>query len=165
MARSAPFELAVAQHTFCGSQWMLYPTSIQRANALTSTPTRSQNIARISLGAFMSFAGVSHLTFARDEFQAQVPSWLPVDKDLVVLGSGVAEVALGASLLALPKQRRLTGTALAAFYTAIFPGNIAQYAERNNAFGLDTDNKRLGRLFGQPALIAAALWSAGFPKR
>ncbi|SDS66627.1 membrane protein [Corynebacterium timonense] len=125
----------------------------------------SQNLARLALGAFMSFAGTSHLTFARKDFQAQVPDWFPMNKDLVVLGSGVAEIALGASLLALPRKRKVTGTALAAFYTAIFPGNIAQYAERNDAFGLDTDRKRLIRLFGQPALIAAALWAAGLPKK
>ena len=113
----------------------------------------------------MSFAGISHLTFARKEFQGQVPDWFPVDKDLVVIGSGLAEVALGASLLALPKYNRETGLALAAFYTAIFPGNIAQYAERHDAFGLDTDTKRLIRLFGQPALIAAALWAGGLPTR
>lgn len=125
----------------------------------------SQNVARLALGTFMSFAGTSHLTFARDDFQAQVPDWFPMNKDLVVLGSGIAEIALGASLLALPKQRRLTGVALAAFYTAIFPGNIGQYAERKDAFGLDTDGRRLGRLFGQPALIAAALWAAGYPEK
>ncbi|OFT88904.1 hypothetical protein [Corynebacterium sp. HMSC28B08] len=124
----------------------------------------SQTLTRLTLGAFMTYAGTGHLTFLRKEFQAQVPGWVPVNKDLVVLGSGVAEIALGASLLALPRHRKLTGTALAAFYAAIFPGNIAQYAERNNAFGLDTDGKRLARLFGQPALIAAALWAAGLPK-
>ena len=125
----------------------------------------SQNVARLALGTFMSFAGTSHLTFARDDFQAQVPDWFPMNKDLVVLGSGVAEIALGASLLALPKQRRLTGVALAAFYAVIFPGNIGQYAERNDGFGLDPARKRLARLFGQPLLIAAALWAAGLPER
>lgn len=108
--------------------------------------TTSQQITRVTLGAFMAFAGVAHLTTARAEFQDQVPSWVPVDADAVVLGSGVAEIALGASLLALPKQRRLTGIALAAFYVAIFPGNIAQYVERKDGFQLDTDTKRLARL-------------------
>ena len=128
-------------------------------------PRPSQTATRLALGAMMTFAGITHLTVARQEFQAQVPDWFPVDKDLVVLGSGVAEIGLGAAMLALPRHRRLTGTALAAFYTLIFPGNIAQYAERTDAFGLDTDGKRLARLFGQPALIGAALWAAGLPKR
>lgn len=126
---------------------------------------KSQNRTRLALGAFMSFAGASHLSFARKDFQAQVPNWFPIKKDLVVLGSGVAELGLGLALLGLPKQSRQTGLALAAFYTAIFPGNIGQYAERHSAFGLDTDTKRLIRLFGQPALIAAALWGAGLPER
>ncbi|HJF11956.1 DoxX family protein [Corynebacterium falsenii] len=113
----------------------------------------------------MTFAGVSHLTFNREEFQAQVPDWFPMDEDPVVLGSGVAEIGLGLALLTLPQHRRAVGTALAAFYAAIFPGNIAQYTERKNGFGLDTDGKRLGRLFGQPALIAAALWAGGLPEK
>ena len=128
-------------------------------------PSQSQRMTRYALGAFMSFAGISHLTFARQDFRAQVPDWFPMDKDLVVLGSGLAEIALGASLLALPRRYRQTGIALATFYTAIYPGNIGQYAERHDAFGLDNNAKRLVRLFGQPALIAAALWAAGVPKR
>ena len=127
-------------------------------------PTTSENVARYVLGAFMTYAGVSHLTTNRKEFQAQVPDWMPVDEDVVVLGSGVAEIALGVALAALPAQRRQVGVALAAFYAAIFPGNIGQYAERKDGIGLDTDGKRLARLFGQPALIAAALKAAGLPK-
>ena len=130
-----------------------------------STPTTSQKLTRLALGGIMSIAGASHLTFARKDFQAQVPNWFPMDKDFVVLASGVAELGFGAALLGLPKQHKRTGIALAAFYTAIFPGNIAQYAERNDAFGLDTDGRRFARLFGQPLLIAAALWSACIPHR
>ncbi|TWE10143.1 hypothetical protein BKA23_2495 [Rudaeicoccus suwonensis] len=92
-----------------------------------------------------------------------MPSWVPVDKDLVVLGSGVVEIAFGLAYAALPQHRRAVGIGLAGFYTAIFPGNIGQYAERSDAFGLDTDRKRLVRLFFQPALIAGALWGAGIP--
>lgn len=127
--------------------------------------TLSQNLTRLALGAFMTGAGVMHLTVARDEFRAQVPSWVPVDEDLVVLGSGVAEVGLGLVLLALPKYRRTAGLALAVFYVAIFPGNIAQYVDGVSAFGLDTDTKRLVRLFFQPVLVGAALYAAGFPER
>lgn len=126
---------------------------------------RSQTITRLVLGAFMLFAGIAHLTFAREEFQAQVPSWMPVDQDLVVVGSGVVEIALGAALIALPRYRLITGVALAVFFVAVFPGNIAQYVEETDAFGLDTDGKRLARLFGQPLLIAAALWAAELPRR
>ena len=71
----------------------------------------SQTAARLGLGGFMTAAGLSHLTVARREFRAQVPSWVPLPADLVVLGSVVAEIGLGAALLALPGQRRLTGTA------------------------------------------------------
>ncbi len=109
----------------------------------------------------LTFAGVSHLTTARDEFQAQVPDWFPVDPDVVVVVSGVAEVGLGLGLLALEKPRVAVGLATATFFVVIFPGNIAQYAEGTDAFGLDTDRKRFVRLFFQPLLVAWAAWSTG----
>ena len=107
-------------------------------------------------------AGVTHLTVAREEFQAQVPDWFPLDEDLTVLGSGIVEIGLGAAFVALPKRRRLIGGLLAAFYVVIFPGNIAQYVEHTDAFGLDTDAKRLVRLFFQPLLVLAALFGGGW---
>lgn len=118
---------------------------------------------RWALAAAMIFAGVSHLTFARRDFQAQVPDVLvesgPLDRDLVVVASGVVEAGFGLALLTLPKERRRIGALLAAFFVAIFPGNIDQWRKGRSAFGLDTDRKRFGRLFFQPVLVAAAWWS------
>ncbi|GAB3574364.1 DoxX family protein [Hymenobacter daeguensis] len=124
--------------------------------------TTLQNVARGVLGTFMVFAGTGHLTFARQDFQAQVPDFVPGDKDTTVLASGVVEIALGLALLLLKgKNRRRMGVGLAAFYAAVFPGNVHQYTEHISAFGLNTDAKRLGRLFFQPVLMGAALWSTG----
>lgn len=120
-----------------------------------------QTLTRVALGSAMVFAGVSHLTVAREEFQAQVPEWLPLDTDAVVLASGVVEIGLGAAFVVLPRHRRLVGAALAAFYVAVFPGNVSQLLEHRDAFGLDTDTKRAVRLLFQPALIAAALYGGG----
>lgn len=120
-----------------------------------------QDGARIALGLMFTTAGASHLTFARHAFRAQVPSWVPLDPDTVVLQSGVVEIALGTALLGLPRQKALLGHIAGAFFACVFPGNISQYMERRNAFGLDTDQKRFVRLFFQPALIAWALWSTG----
>jgi uncharacterized membrane protein len=125
----------------------------------------ARTAARLLLGAAMVGAGVLHLTTQRQEFQAQVPDWFPVDDDLTVLGSGVAEIALGASFIALPTKRRLVGALLAAFFVVIFPGNIAQYVEGTDAFGLDTDRKRLVRLFFQPLLVLWALFGGGWLRR
>lgn len=126
------------------------------------TTSTAQNIARIGLGLFMVFAGIGHLSFLREDFQAQVPVWLPIDKDFVVLASGIVEVVLGLLLLFYTNKRREIGIVLAIFYVLIFPGNINQYVERIDAFGLDNDRIRLIRLFFQPVLIFLALWSTGF---
>lgn len=113
----------------------------------------------------MVFAGLSHLFWARRDFQAQVPKSLPLDPDGVVMASGGVEIALGAGLAVLNRDRVLVGRLLAAFFVAVFPGNVAQYVNKRSAFGLDSDRKRLVRLFFQPVLIAWALWSTGVPKR
>lgn len=120
-----------------------------------------RHIGAIALGGALVFAGFSHLTVARQEFQAQVPPWFPMDKDFVVLASGVAEIGLGAALIALRQRRVPVGLAAAAFFILIFPGNISQYLTRTDGFGLNTDQSRLVRLFFQPVLVAWALWSTG----
>lgn len=124
----------------------------------------ARTIGRLLLGGALVFAGVSHLTFARKDFQAQVPEWVPVDEDTTVLASGVVEIALGAALVSGVK-RNLVGNVAAVFFTAIFPGNLSQWLNRRDAFGLDTDNRRFVRLFFQPVLIAWALWSTRTPRR
>ena len=125
----------------------------------------AQTGARLVLGAAMVGAGVLHLTTQRAEFRAQVPGWFPLDEDFTVLASGVVEIGLGAALLVLRRQRRLVSVVLAAFFVAIFPGNIAQYVEGVDAFGLDTDRARLIRLFFQPALVLWALFAGGWLRR
>ncbi|AZG44542.1 hypothetical protein D7316_01128 [Gordonia insulae] len=108
------------------------------------------------------FAGVSHLSFAREEFRAQVPSWVPLDEDVVVIASGVVEIGLGAALLLAPlRLRPVVGVVVAGFFVAVFPGNVGQWVEGVDAFGLDTATARFVRLFFQPVLIALALWSTG----
>ena len=118
-----------------------------------------RTVARLLLGAMLAFAGVSHLTFAREEFRAQVPQSLPLGDDFVVVASGVVEILLGAALIALVRHRRIVGLVVATFFVAVFPGNIAQYLNGTDGFGLDTDRARLIRLFFQPVLVAWALWS------
>ena len=113
-----------------------------------------------AMGAALVGTGVGHLTTLRREFRAQVPSWFPADPDLVVVVSGVAEVGLGAALLVTWQQpaRAVVGAATAAFFVAIFPGNVAQFLEHKDGFGLDSDAKRLARLPFQAVLVAGALY-------
>jgi uncharacterized membrane protein len=118
-------------------------------------------IARLALGGALIFAGIGHLTFSRIEFQAQVPVWLPLDPDFVVVASGVVEIMLGIGIASAGALVPWAGLAAAAFFIAIFPGNINQYVEGISAFGLDTDEARFTRLFFQPVLVVWALWSTG----
>lgn len=112
------------------------------------------------LGGALVFAGISHLTFARKAFRAQVPDWVPLKKDDTVVYSGIAEIALGSALvLANETHQEWVGKIAAAFFVAVFPGNVSQYINGRDAFGLDTDKKRLARLFFQPALVYWALKS------
>lgn len=116
-------------------------------------------VAQIALGAALAGAGIGHLTVLREEFQAQVPTWFPLDADFVVLASGVVEICLGAALLLtwrLP-ARAYVGVVTAAFFIVIFPGNIAQFVEHRDAFGLESDVSRGIRLVFQPVLVAWAL--------
>lgn len=119
-----------------------------------------KTIAKYGLGAMLITAGIGHLTFARKEFQAQVPNWVPLEKDDTVVYSGVAEIALGTVIITAPKKyESIVGKIAGTFFTAVFPGNIAQYKNDRDSFGLNTDGKRLARLFMQPLLVFWALKS------
>jgi uncharacterized membrane protein len=126
--------------------------------------TTLQNVFRVILGIAMLYIGIGHFTFSRIEFQAQVPTWLTSEEnliDFVILASGIVEIILGALMIRGGKLKVKTGIALAIFYILIFPGNINQYINGIDAFNLNTDTKRLVRLFFQPLLLLWALWSTG----
>jgi uncharacterized membrane protein len=113
---------------------------------------------QILLGATLIYTGTLHLTSSRQEFQAQVPPWAPFTPDFIVLASGVVEIALGLALISL-QRRKAVGIATAAFFIAIFPGNISQFVNGIDAFGLNDDRARAIRLLFQPLLVLWALWS------
>ena len=123
-------------------------------------PSQLRTAARVALGLMLGGFGAAHLTVARKAFRAQVPARLadklPASTDDIVLGSGVIEIGLGLALLGLPKERRRIGAVLATYFIAIFPGNISQLLKHADAFGLDSDRKRLVRLLFQPVFV---LWS------
>ena len=126
-----------------------------------ATGTGARTAARWVLGGFLLVAGTAHLTWSRDTFQAQVPDWVPLDADLVVVLSGIVELALGAALILARRHRALVGWVVAAFFVAVFPGNISQFVDGDAAFGLDSDLARGVRLLFQPLLIVWALWCTG----
>jgi uncharacterized membrane protein len=133
----------------------------ERQSALSAGSILRRNIARIFLGAALLFAGISHLSSARQTFEAQVPAWVPLDADFVVVASGIVEILLGLALIVLTKWRAIVGLVVALFFIAIFPGNISQLVTHTDAFGLDNDAARIIRLFFQPVLVIWALWSTG----
>lgn len=135
-----------------------HKTMTSLANVNTSL---IQNISRILLGSFLLLAGISHLTFARNEFVAQVPVWVPMNTDLVVVLSGIVEITIGISLIFIGRYRLQIGWLTALFFVLVFPGNISQYVNRVDAFTLNTDAARLVRLFFQPVLVFWAVWSTG----
>lgn len=126
---------------------------------MSRSPART--VARLILGAFLAFAGISHLSFARAQFHAQVPPWLPLNADFVIIASGIVEILLGAALLALSRWRVQVGWVVAVFFVLVFPGNISQFATHADAFGLDSDLARGIRLLFQPLLVVWALWCTG----
>jgi uncharacterized membrane protein len=126
---------------------------------------RLKKLLQVFLGIFLTSAGFSHLGSNRQAFQAQVPTWLPIDADFVVIASGIVEIILGIALITttfvFTKYRKKVGIIVASFFILIFPGNINQYVNGIDAFGLDTDQKRLIRLFFQPLLVIWSLWISG----
>jgi uncharacterized membrane protein len=126
----------------------------------TPPTSPARTVGRVLLGAFLAFAGVAH--FARtDDFLAQVPPFLPAP-EAIVYASGVVEIGLGTAVIAAPRRwRPLVGGIVAAFFVAIFPGNVSQALTDDPAFGLDTPTARWTRLAFQPVLVLWALWSTG----
>ena len=117
-------------------------------------------VARTLLGLALTMAGISHLTYARSTFQAQVPTWVPLDADVVVIASGIVEIVIGLWLVS-SYRAPLAGCVAALFFIAIFPGNVSQWITHTDAFGLNSDSARFIRLFFQPVLVLWALWSTG----
>jgi len=133
----------------------------QDVRPATRRTSVAATIAQVVLGGFLLGAGIAHLTVARDAFQAQVPTWLPLDVDFVVVASGVVEILLGLALLLLWRWRVPVGWVVAAFFVAVFPGNISQFTTGTDSFGLNDDLSRGIRLLFQPLLVLWALWSTG----
>lgn len=136
----------------------------RRPNRRPTRPlTVIRPLARWLLAGLLVLAGLSHLFWARKGYRIVVPDWVeevaPIDKDGVVVASGAAEVLLGVAVIGLPRERRRVGALIAAFFVAVFPGNVHQWRTGRPAPLMRTDRARFVRLFLQPVLVAWALWS------
>ncbi|KQO63525.1 DoxX family protein [Curtobacterium sp. Leaf261] len=122
-----------------------------------------RTIGQALLGAVLLFTGTVHLTVGRESFRAQVPPWVPLPVDTVVVLSGIAELVLGLALVLVWKRpaRNVVGWLVALFFVVIFPGNIAQLVDHRSTFGLSSDTARAVRLVFQPILVLWALWATG----
>ena len=130
-------------------------------DAAGHTGSVPRTVGRLLLGVFLLSAGFSHLTFSRVAFRAQVPEWMPLNADFIVVASGIVEIALGLSLLLLARRQVIVGVVVAVFFLLVFPGNISQLVTHTDSFGLNTDLARGIRLLFQPLLVVWALWSTG----
>lgn len=139
------------------------PASRGKPPAGSGCAPRRRFTARLLLAGLLGGAGVSHLTWGRRGYRVVVPEWavrmLRIDRDAIVIASGAAEVLLGAALLVLPRERARIGAAVAAFFVAVFPGNVHHWRTGTPGPGMRTDRARFARLFLQPVLVAWALWS------
>lgn len=92
-----------------------------------------------------------------------MPDWATkattLDKDAIVVASGVVEVMLAGALVVLPKERTVVGWLVAAFFVAVFPGNVHQWQTGRSAPMMRTDRARFIRLLLQPLLVVWAIWS------
>jgi len=118
-------------------------------------------LLRWALAAFLALAGVGHF-LQPEEFLAQVPPYLPAP-ELLIAVSGAVELGLAVALVVLPRHRRTVALLVALLFLAVLPGNIAQYTEGRDAFGLESDAARLTRLALHPllwlwALAAGDVW-------
>lgn len=111
------------------------------------------------LAGFLAFAGIGHFRDT-ESFLAQVPPFLPAP-EFIVQASGVVELGLATALFFARQRRTQVGWIVAAFFVAIFPGNISQFVTQTPAFGLDSDVARAVRLLFQPLLVVWALWCTG----
>lgn len=120
-------------------------------------------VARWALATLLAAAGASHLLWGRRDYRIVVPDWATrlfhTDTDTIVVASGVVELMLGSALVAFPAERRRVGWAVAAFFVAVFPGNVHQWRTGRSAPMLRTDRARFVRLLLQPLLVGWALWS------
>lgn len=106
------------------------------------------------LAGIFAVSGTVHLV-KPELYEPIMPSWVPAHRE-VVLGSGVAELALAAGL-ALPATRRLAGWASVALLVGVYPANIKMSmdaAKRDNKPLLAAS---LARLPMQLPMIKAAL--------
>jgi uncharacterized membrane protein len=129
------------------------------ADATLPTLSPAAHAGRWLLAGFMAVAGTGHF-LAADAFLAQVPPWFP-RPELTVAVSGIIELLFAVALVAAPRWRAQVGWLLAAFFVAVFPGNVSQFLTQTSAFGLDSDLARGVRLLFQPVLAVWALWCTG----
>ena len=102
-------------------------------------------------------SGVVHLV-KPEVFMPLMPSWVPAHRE-VILGSGVAELALAAGLVATP-TRRVAGWASVALLLGVWPGNIKMALDSNRSKSTAFKGAAWGRVPMQLPMIKAAVDAA-----
>ncbi|MDG0815121.1 DoxX family protein [Bdellovibrio svalbardensis] len=97
--------------------FILISLSARFAGFLRSWP----EVLLMTMTLVFFFAGVSHFTKARHDFEKMVPPAIPA-RMLIVYVTGVLEV-VGAITLQIPSLQKITAVALILFLIAVFPAN------------------------------------------
>ncbi len=113
----------------------------------------------------MFVSGYGHLFLAAEEIELIVPDWSPLSPKVMVIVTGYIEIIIGLAFIFLRSEIDLVGWVLVVFLILVFPGNLYQYHNEIDAFGLNTSNKRLARLFLQPLIILWVLYVSGNLKK
>ena len=123
--------------------------------------TFSEIFLPVFTGVFMFVSGYGHLFLAAEEIELLVPAWSPISPKAMVIVTGYIEITIGLAFIFLRSKIHIVGWILVVFLILVFPGNLYQYSNEIDAFGLNTPGKRLARLFLQPFIILWVLYVSG----
>ena len=125
--------------------------------AVTRRHSSRQRRARLALAAGMAVAGVMHLVTPAPFIQ-HLPPIVP-GRELVVFASGIVEILFGLALIRPARARSLIGLLLAAYFVAVFPGNVYVAVAGIDVVGQPGGIYPWLHLPLQGMFIALALWS------
>lgn len=126
-------------------------------DSMTKPTSPVRLVLRWVLGLIYLVAGIVHLR-SPGGFITITPHWVP-DIPLVIMLTGIAEIAGAVALLLVPRLRKAAGIGLALYAICVFPANINQAINDIPLSGHHFSWWYHGpRLLFQPVAVWWALW-------